>query len=172
MKDKSLEEINILKLIVYTLSFISLCTALILFLLLPMLENYKANDLRENLQIALLNNVKAKLNASESKVQELRLENNQSLMQFENPIDSTALRELLNSHFKEVKLNRLDINQSEPYLQYAFKVETSIKSPKNFYDFIDALSTYKNLMKIDYPITLKAAKEAIMISFVIKLYSN
>lgn len=172
MKDRSLEEINILKLIIYTLSFISLCTALILFLLLPMLENYKTNDLKENLQIALLNNVQAKLRTSEAKVQKLRLENNQSLMQFENPIDSSALKEILDSHFKEVELNRLDINQSEPYLQYAFKVETSIKTPKDFYDFIDSLSTYKNLIKIDYPITLKAAKEAIMISFVIKLYSN
>ncbi|EAJ5961073.1 hypothetical protein DK809_04235 [Campylobacter jejuni] len=35
MKDKSLEEIDLLKLIICALSFISVCTALILFLLLP-----------------------------------------------------------------------------------------------------------------------------------------
>ncbi len=39
MKDKSLEEIDLLKLIICALSFISVCTALILFLLLPTLKN-------------------------------------------------------------------------------------------------------------------------------------
>ena len=41
MKDKSFEEINVVKILVLTLSFISVCTALILFLLLPTLKAYK-----------------------------------------------------------------------------------------------------------------------------------
>lgn len=47
MKDKSLEELNILKIVIYVLSFITVCTALILFLLLPVLKDYKQTHLRK-----------------------------------------------------------------------------------------------------------------------------
>lgn len=47
MKDKSLEELNILKIVIYVLSFITVCTALILFLLLPALKDYKQTHLRK-----------------------------------------------------------------------------------------------------------------------------
>ncbi|EEP3374902.1 hypothetical protein HBL87_001833, partial [Campylobacter upsaliensis] len=87
MKDKSFEEINVVKILVLTLSFISVCTALILFLLLPTLKAYKELSVRENSQIALLNATKAKLNASETKITQLKSENNKSLEQFQTSLN-------------------------------------------------------------------------------------
>lgn len=78
MKDKSLEEIDLLKLLVCALSFISICTALILFLLLPTLKNYKQTNLVENSQLAILKAVKSKFDLSENKIATLRNENNKS----------------------------------------------------------------------------------------------
>ena len=154
MKDKSLEEINPIKLLICILSFISICMALILFLLLPQLRNYQENSLRENSQIALFEATKAKFAASENKISSLRNENNKSLEQFEQNFDIKILENFLQKYFK-----------------HSFTIDAKIQNPKSFYDFIDALSGFDYLVKMDYPLNLKAAQEGIDISFVIKIYS-
>lgn len=100
MKDKSLEELNILKIVIYVLSFITVCTALILFLLLPVLKDYKQTHLRKNSQAAIFNAAKAKLDTSENKISALRTENNKSLEQFEQQFNLTHFQNFLKNTLK------------------------------------------------------------------------
>ncbi|MGI8067339.1 hypothetical protein ACNGGR_07705 [Campylobacter jejuni] len=104
MKDKSLEEIDLLKLIICALSFISVCTALILFLLLPTLKNYKQANLRENSQLAILKAAKLKFDFSEDKISTLRSENNKSLEQFEQNFNIGNFDIFLQKYFQNVKI--------------------------------------------------------------------
>ena len=171
MKDKSLEEINPVKLLICVLSFISVCMALILFLLLPQLRNYKENSLRENSQIALFEATKARLATSENKISSLRNENNKSLEQFEQNFDIKILENFLQKYFKNIKIQENQLTQTQKYLKHSFTIDAKIQNPKSFYDFIDALSGFDYLVKMDYPLNLKAAQEGIDISFVIKIYS-
>lgn len=169
MKDKSFEEINIVKILILTLSFISVCTALILFLLLPTLKSYKELSLKDNSQTALLNATKAKLNASEDKIAVLRGENNKSLEQFQTNFNEKNFQLFLSQFFKNIEIKTLK-NENELYLKHTLFVSAYMDSPKNLYDFIDALKNYDNLIKIDYPLNLKAKKEGVELSFVAKVY--
>lgn len=171
MKDKSFEEINVVKILVLTLSFISVCTALILFLLLPTLKAYKELSIRENSQIALLNATKAKLNASEDKLSQLRSENNKSLEQFQTTFDEKNFQVFLSKFFKKIQI-KITKSQNEFYLKHTLLVSAYLDTPKNLYDFINALQSYDNLIKIDYPLNLKAQKEGIKLSFVAKIYAE
>ncbi|MBS4235726.1 hypothetical protein [Campylobacter vulpis] len=171
MKDKSFEEINIVKILILTLSFISVCTALILFLLLPTLKAYKELGIRENSQIALLNATKAKLNTSEVKLAQLRSENNKSLEQFQNSFSEKNFQVFLSQFFKKIQIKAIK-NQNESYLKHTLLVNAYLDTPKNLYDFIDALQNYDNLIKMDYPLKLKAQKSGIELSFVAKIYGE
>ncbi|EDO6740060.1 hypothetical protein FVZ16_01180 [Campylobacter coli] len=172
MKDKSLEELNILKIIIYVLSFITVCTALILFLLLPLLKDYKQANLRKNSQVAIFNAAKTKLDISENKINTLRTENNKSLEQFEQKINLTHFQNFLEKYFKNIQVTELKLDKKEKYLTHRINIQASINNPRRLYDFIDALAQYNNLVKIDYPMTLKASDHGIMINLNVQIYSN
>ncbi len=172
MKDKSLEEINILKIIIYVLSFITVCTALILFLLLPLLKDYKQANLRKNSQVAIFNATKTKLDISENKINTLRTENNKSLEQFEQKFNLTHFQNFLEKYFKNIQVTELKLDKKEKYLTHRINIQASINNPRRLYDFIDALAQYNNLVKIDYPMTLKASDHGIMINLNVQIYSN
>ncbi|EAK1781906.1 hypothetical protein CVR99_08280, partial [Campylobacter upsaliensis] len=63
-------------------------------------------------------------------------------------------------------------NAKELYLKHTLLVQADLASPKNLYDFIDALQNYDNLIKIDYPLNLKAKKSGIELSFIAKIYGE
>ncbi len=171
MRDRSLEQLNPVKLLICVLSFISLCVALILFLLLPVLKDFKENSERENSQIAMLNTVKAQLKASENKISSLRSEANKSLEQFEQSFDIKTLRVFLQKYFKNVKIKENKILKAEKYLKHSLLINANMQNPKNLYDFIDALGQFDCLIRLDYPLNLKAAQKGIDLDFAIKIYS-
>ncbi len=172
MKDKSLEELDILKILIYALSFISVCTALILFLLLPILRDYKHANSKANSQTAVFNVAKNKFNLSEEKISVLRTDNNKSLEQFEQNFKLSDFNAFLKKYFQNIKIQQLSISTKEKYLKNYLNIQATINNPKYFYNFIDALKSYDNLIKIDYPLNLKAGQEGIIISFNVKIYSS
>ncbi|EAI1055297.1 hypothetical protein GFU71_01065 [Campylobacter coli] len=172
MKDKSLEELNILKIIIYVLSFITVCTALILFLLLPLLKDYKQANLRKNSQVAIFNAAKTELDISENKINTLRTENNKSLEQFEQKFNLTHFQNFLEKYFKNIQVTELKLDKKEKYLTHRINIQASINNPRRLYDFIDALTQYNNLIKIDYPMTLKASDHGIIVDLNVQIYSN
>ncbi|HDZ5065499.1 TPA: hypothetical protein RTH03_000598 [Campylobacter jejuni] len=170
MKDKSLEEVDLLKLIVCALSFISVCTALILFLLLPTLKNYKQANLRENSQLAILKAAQSKFDFSENKITTLRNENNKSLEQFEQNFNIGNFDVFLQKYFQNVKIQEIKPEKQEKYLKNRLIIKATMNNPRKLYDLIDALKNYNNLIKLDYPLNLKAQDEGIKINFIIKIY--
>ncbi|MCX2682860.1 hypothetical protein OQH60_03135 [Campylobacter sp. MIT 21-1685] len=170
MRDKSLQEIDILKLLIYGLSFVSVCTALILFLLLPLLKTHKQQSLKDNSQTAILENFRTKLQVSRDKIFLLRSENNTSLDQFEKSFNLSNFTLFLQKYFKNLEIKEEKIIKNK-YLKHSLIIQGQINSPKNFYDFIDAAKNFESFIKIDYPLILKAQKDAIAFSFRVKIYS-
>ncbi|MBZ7945911.1 hypothetical protein H2258_03380 [Campylobacter sp. RM9939] len=172
MKDKSLEELNIVRILILALSFISICTALILFLLLPVLKDYEQINLRENSQIGTVNSFKIDLKSSEDKVTQLQNINKKNLDQFQQKFDEKKFNQFLKYYFKNIKITNIKLQSQEEYLYKKLKIEGLMDNPKNFYNFIDALKDYDNLIKISYPIVLKATPKGIAINFSIEIYSD
>ncbi|MBZ7947759.1 hypothetical protein H2256_02145 [Campylobacter sp. RM9929] len=172
MKDKSLEELNIVRILILALSFISICTALILFLLLPVLKDYEQINLRENSQIGTVNSFKIDLKSSEDKVTHLQNINKKNLDQFQQKFDEKKFNQFLKYYFKNIKITNIKLQSQEEYLYKKLKIEGLMDNPKNFYNFIDALKDYDNLIKISYPIVLKATPKGIAINFYIEIYSD
>ncbi|MBZ7936046.1 MULTISPECIES: hypothetical protein [Campylobacter] len=172
MKDKSLEELNIVRILILALSFISICTALILFLLLPVLKDYEQINLRENSQIGTVNSFKIDLKTSEDKITQLKHNNEKNLDQFQQKFDEKKFNDFLKYYFKNIKITNIKIQTPQEYLRKELKIEALMDNPKNFYNFINALKNYDNLIKVSYPITLKATPKGIAINFSVEIYSD
>ncbi|AXP08185.1 hypothetical protein N4T57_06185 [Campylobacter hepaticus] len=172
MKDKSLEEINLLKLIVFTLSFISICTALILFLLLPALKKYQQISLVEHSQLSILKTTQSNFDFSKDKITKLKNENPKSLEQFKQNFNIDHFNIFLQKYFQNIKIQENKPEKKEKYLKSLLNIQATINNPKNLYDFIDALKNYDNLIKLDYPLKLQAAEQGINIYLALKIYSS
>ena len=171
MRDRSLEEINVLKLVIYVFSFISVCTALILFILLPILKNYKDVSLRLSSENSILSNTKNVLDFNKNKLEKLKIENNISFSQFETQVSSNDFYIFLSKYFKNIKLSDIKITCNKKYLKEKFQVSATMNNQAKFYFFMDELKKYKNLVKITYPMTMKVTKDSIYVDFKAEIYS-
>ncbi|EPM2019017.1 hypothetical protein ACTLLN_002210, partial [Campylobacter coli] len=102
----------------------------------------------------------------------LRTENNKSLEQFEQQFNLTHFQNFLEKYFENIQITELKLDKKEKYLTHRINIRASINNPRRLYDFIDALAQYNNLVKIDYPMTLKASDHGIMINLNVQIYSN
>ncbi|TEY02706.1 hypothetical protein [Campylobacter sp. US33a] len=172
MKDKSLEELNFVKLVAYVLSFIALCSLLIVLLLLPALKDYKMANYKLNNQQKLNDNFLAKLQVSKQRVEILKEENNFTLNQFNTAFNQQDFIEFLKNYFQDVRLKKAHGVEREAYLVEELNVSSTIDNPQMLNKFFKDLNQYKNVAKISYPIILNASGNKIDVEFLVKIYST
>jgi hypothetical protein len=69
--------------------------------------------------------------------------------------------------------NIKEINSSiykNDFIKTSYMIDAIIKSPKNFYDFIDALKNYKYVIRAYFPVNFEKKEESIALSFQIEHY--
>jgi hypothetical protein len=69
--------------------------------------------------------------------------------------------------------NIKEINSSvykNDFIKTSYMVDAIIKSPKNFYDFIDAIKNYKYVIRTYFPVNFEKKEESIALSFKIEHY--
>ncbi|HEC1769322.1 TPA: hypothetical protein R1730_001586, partial [Campylobacter lari] len=94
-KDKSLEEADILKILIYSFSFVALCAILILFLIVPFLKDYKIEHSRLTAQ--QIQNTKAlnELQALEKVIRDFQSTNAQNLAQINAEFSQKELMDFM-----------------------------------------------------------------------------
>lgn len=58
----------------------------------------------------------------------------------------------------------------EKFVKSSYLIEANIKSPKDFYDFIDASKNYKNLIRVYFPFNFVKENKEINLTFKIEVY--
>lgn len=172
--DRSLEQIDVSKLVLYTLVFIALCAILIIFLVIPILKDYKnaLNELSTQTHINKL--INEDFQASLNRLEHLKSDNKALLEQFDADFNATHLLKFLGKYFEEVDLVEIKNNDAkQEYLQYEFNLSAILDNPKQFYSFIDALNTYQSLIRLESPVDLSSRDDGeIDINFMLKVYSS
>ena len=73
-----------------------------------------------------------------------------------------------------MKINSIQKDKTTPYknkfIKTSYLIKAEIKSPKNFYDFIDASKNYKNLIRVYFPFNFIKNKNDINLTFKIEVY--
>ena len=74
-------------------------------------------------------------------------------------------------YFSEVKLSQISQQASEePFFRYELNVTSNVLTPTKFYNFIDALARYDNIIRVDFPIRMRQNDGKIHTTFNIKVY--
>ncbi|WP_261529565.1 hypothetical protein [Campylobacter lari] len=168
--DKSLEEADVLKILIYSFSFIGLCALLILFLIMPFLKDYKIEH--SKLAKQQIQNTKAlhELQALEKVIADFQNANMQNLNQISTDFSQKELMNFMKNYFDDIKINLIPIQKESEYLKYQFGVNVKMKKPQAFYSFLNGLRNYKNLIEISTPIEFKAEEKHINLKFRIKVF--
>lgn len=172
-KDNSLDNLNLLKFSMHILIFVCICCALIVFLIMPSFKSHEESRVRLLNQNDINSDAQTKLTLSTNKLEELYSSYGEILSKFTSEFKQDDFMNLLSeNNFTNINISISDVNSSEAYLNKNIKINAIIKDPSNFYSFVYGLEKYKNLFKIDYPISFKSTNQNnIKIQMNLKLYS-
>lgn len=171
IKDNSLENIDILKLLIYVLIFIIVCFVMIFGFIIPNIKEYRLIQAQNRSQMANLARIEQTLNNKSNILNEIKEQERAVLKAFDTKFNKIKFSAFATNYFSDVKLQEIASEvENEPYFRYELTVTSMVKTPTKFYDFIDALQKYDNIIKIEFPIKMRGENDKIHTTFNIKVY--
>ncbi|WP_291951293.1 hypothetical protein [Campylobacter sp.] len=169
-KDRSLEEVDTLKILIYSFSFIIICVILILFLIVPFLKDYKINYSRLVRQEAQNTKVLNELKGLEEVIKNFQKTNQMRLTQINNEFSQDAFIKFMQNYFDDIKIQSVSIAPGQMYLKYQFNMQVKIKTPQAFYSFLGDLQKYQNVIEITTPVVFSVNQKYIDLNFKVKVF--
>ena len=171
-KDRSLQNIDITKLLIYVLVFIVACLVMIFAFLVPSIKEYKQVKYESRMQIAASAQTQRLYDAKSKALNEIKQNDKVALDALENKFDVENFTQFASKYFMNVNLSELKEAAKNGEISISgLTVTGSMKTPTKFYEFIDALQSYENIVKIDFPIKMRKDAEKIDATFGVKIYS-
>lgn len=174
-KDKSLEQIDIAKLLGYIFIFLLVCMVMIFGFIVPNIKEFKSQSRLANSQIASYSKASHILGAKTDSLNELKQENKAILEAFEHKFDTNEFMDFTKKFFSDVKLQELsksDQEKNDEYFLYELSVSSFSDTPAKLYAFIDALAKFSSIIRVEFPIQMKADEEKIRTKFNIRVYGK
>ncbi|ULO03382.1 hypothetical protein [Campylobacter sp. RM12651] len=170
-KDNSMIKIDIVKLLLWLSIFLITIFTLSALLIIPSVNKLKvANEVLSSSNSKFQQN-KAKNESIERQLNDYLSENKTNLAKIHNEFDIEKFKNHCKTFFDEVNLDK-NLDFSEDYVSYQLSVSTKITSPTIFYDFIDSLDNFPNILRVHFPIVLKSDKNLIKAQFNIQVYKR
>lgn len=169
--DKSMEKIDIIKLLIFLMVFIVITLSMVLFLIIPNIKDYRASKAMYKKALVHKMRVQSVLDERNSEYSKLKNDNRRSITAFMHKFSSENFIKYTQEFFDEVTLKEIERkDHKKEFTQYALSVSSSLKSPANFYIFLKGLNRYENIIQADFPIHMESNSSKISSSFTIKVY--
>ena len=171
-KDRSLQNIDVTKLLIYVLLFIVACLVMIFGFLVPNIKEYKQVKYESRMQIAASAQTQRIYDAKSKALNEIKQNDKAVLDALESKFDAEKFAQFASKYFTNVNLSEpKEAAKNGEISVYELTVTGSMKTPAKFYEFMDALQSYENIVKIDLPIKMRKEAEKIDATFGVKIYS-
>jgi len=171
-KDRSLQNIDVTKLLIYVLLFIVACLVMIFGFLVPNIKEYKQVKYESRMQIAASAQTQRIYDAKSKALNEIKQNDKAVLDALENKFNADKFAQFASKYFTNVNLSEpKEAAKNGEISVYELTVTGSMKTPAKFYEFMDALQSYENIVKIDLPIKMRKDAKKIDATFGVKIYS-
>ena len=171
-KDRSLQNIDVTKLLIYVLLFIVACLVMIFGFLVPNIKEYKQVKYESRMQIAASAQTQRIYDAKSKALNEIKQNDKAVLDALENKFDADKFAQFASKYFTNVNLSEpKEAAKNGEISVYELTVTGSMKTPAKFYEFMDALQSYENIVKIDLPIKMRKDAEKIDATFGVFLHN-
>jgi hypothetical protein len=163
--------IDIVKNMLFFTLFIFITILSIGVIIAPSVKNFKKNQKEYFKVLNEYNKEKNKLNTLNSELLKLKNENIKIINAFKREFNVKNFKNFASKYLSINEIN--ETNKSvykKEFIKTTFLTSAKIKSPKNFYDLIDALKNYKYVIRVYFPINFQKEKENISLLFKIEHY--
>lgn len=169
-KDRSLEEIDILKLVLYVLAFLLVSLAFVMLVIVPNIKEYKKVKAQYHSKMLNLARIEQKFFASANDLDTLKTKNSKSLNAIINTFDEKKFQNKAGEFFSNVQLTSMPKeDENSTFINYELNVTAMMSTPDKFYAFIDFVNNYENVILIDFPVAMRSNGGKIDTSFKIKV---
>ncbi len=164
-----------MKFLIYILLFLIFTLFLLLVFIIPSIKEYKHKKAEYEMFRVQNENLILKEESIKVKLKESKEKNSEILSSFEDDFNSSDFVKFSSSYFKDIDIIAEDKDENKGsknirFKNYRFKALLKDNTPSNFYDFIDDLKSYKNIIKINFPIELVIKKSGMQIKFELSVY--
>ena len=164
----SRESIYILSLSILLLIFVFLFSFLVL---IPEGKEYRIKRSTLNKQKNELRRYKEFNDETLERLKNLQSKNGRIITAFETSFNSKRFQKIHRTYFSSLKLSKKESKEEEDeFSVYEVNTTSSISSPQNFYDFLDAINKDDWIISVNFPINFKRDAESIRSSFTMKVY--
>jgi len=106
-------------------------------------------------------------------LKKLQSQNKQVIIAFDNSFSAQKFTKLYATYFSSLQISpQTKIKDDGVFTTYEVNTTSEIRSPKSFYDFLDALNKSDWIIGVDFPINFKRDGEMIHSSFTMKVYND
>jgi len=170
-KNQYKEDSKIKKMVIFTSIALFIISLTLFFTLIPAIEDYSKQEEVNKISIKEIEEKEQRYNQLSEEVDRVYMENDKVIEAFNQVFTVNDFLEFCDQYFHESTLKKIDLDTfTGEYIIYQFHTTMSVNNPKKFYRFLEGLSTYKNIIQIDYPIKMVGDRGFIKISFKIKVY--
>lgn len=170
--DRSLEKIDLMKLLIFLIVFIVIVFSLIFVLVIPKIKEHRI--LKAEYERALVHKTRVEnlFLEKEGQLNKLQEENAQALGAFSHPFLPEEMVAFSKQFFTATTITPImDTNASSSFHAYELNVTLSSKKPTALYTFLEGLNRYDNIVQANFPIYLELSdKESISSSLQIKVF--
>lgn len=170
-QDRSLEDFDVIKLLLFFLLFVVVSMGMILGLIVPDVREYKQSKSALATEQVTTKRVYEILLKREDELVSLRTDNRKILEAFSNTFNEKNLIQHARNFFEAASLEKKDESSfEEDFIVYELTVTSYLKTPTQFYNFLESLSRFEAIIRTDFPIEMWVEDGKINAVFNIKVY--
>ncbi len=171
--DRSLDKIDIMKLLIFLMIFLVLTFVFVFLLIIPHIKEHRVLQAEHKRVLIHKTRVENLFLERESELLKLKTENAHVVAAFKHPFSHEEFMVYAKKFFSDVSLVEISKGDyKKEFVEYELNVTSTLKTPTNFYNFLESLNQYSSIVQADFPIHLEATKESITSIFKIKVYDT
>ena len=169
--DRSLEKIDLMKLLLFLMVFLVITFGFIFILIIPNVKEYRVLQAEYKRVLVHKTRVENLFLEREAELSKLKAENVHAIQAFKHTFAPAEFIRYAGKFFTNVSL--VEVSKSDykkEFVEYELNVTSPLKTPTNFYNFLEGLNRYNNIVQADFPIHLESNAQTISSTFKIKVY--
>lgn len=169
--DRSLEKIDLMKLLFFLIAFIVIVFSMVFLMIIPNVKEHRVLKAEHQRVLVHKTRVENLYLEREAELSRLKIENANVLKAFMHIFTEEEFTKYAGTFFTHAHLTKVSKSEyKKEFTEYELNVTSSLKTPTNFYNFLEGLNRYSSIVQADFPIHLESDKESIASTFKIKVY--
>ncbi len=163
--------IDVIKNALFFAFYISMTLFIIAFIIAPSVKIFKNAKNSYFLSKQEFDNTKQNYRHILEQLTKLQNQNQQILNAFKRNFNENNFKLFAKDYMNIIKITKQKtIPYKNQFAKTSYIITAQIKSPKNFYDFINNIKNYKNIIRVYFPIDFEKSNKEINLTFKIETY--